>query len=132
MNFKSDNTSGVSPEILQAIVQANHGFSSSYGADDYSKKLKDKVSEIFACDLDVYLTSTGTVANGLSLSALVPNYGAIFCHEKGHINTDEAGGPELFTGSAKIVPVGGYAAKINLQEIEQHILTMIALRPHAS
>jgi len=132
MNFKSDNTSGVSPEILQAITEINTGFSASYGTDDVSKKLKARVAEIFECDVEIYMTSTGTASNNLALSALVSPYGSIFCHKKGHINTDECGGTELFTGSAKVIPIGGDGAKIDLHELEQYILAANAMRPHAS
>ena len=31
--FASDNASGVSPEVLEALVAANEGYSIAYGAD---------------------------------------------------------------------------------------------------
>jgi threonine aldolase len=34
MNFASDNTAGVAPEILQALVAGNDGFAMGYGNDD--------------------------------------------------------------------------------------------------
>ena len=38
MNFASDNTAPVSPEIMAALGQANDGFASSYGADALTMK----------------------------------------------------------------------------------------------
>ena len=69
MNFKSDNTVSVNPEIINAIVESNQGYESSYGADAYSLKLQKRLSDIFEKDVLVYLTNTGTAANSLALWA---------------------------------------------------------------
>ena len=34
MNFASDNTAGIAPDILQALVAGNDGFAMGYGNDD--------------------------------------------------------------------------------------------------
>lgn len=36
MNFKSDNTAGVSQQVLAAIQNANSDYASSYGEDELS------------------------------------------------------------------------------------------------
>lgn len=131
MNFKSDNAAGVSTEIMKAVMAANEGCAASYGADEYSKKLRDKVAEIFEHDVSIYLTSTGTAANGLALAALVPPYGTVYCHTHAHINTDECGAPELFTG-AKLTLIGGNHGKMDVQALENQILFDADIRPHAS
>ena len=46
---------------------------------------------------------TGTAANALALSQIVPSYGAIYCHDAAHIMVDEAGAPEFFAGGAKLI-----------------------------
>ena len=43
---------------------------------------------------------------------MAPAYGAIYCHELAHVNVDECGAPELFTGGAKLVVMSGAGAKI--------------------
>ncbi len=131
MNFKSDNAAGVCPEMMSALQAANTGFAASYGADEYSKQLQKKVAEIFEHEVTIYLTSTGTAANGLALSAIVPAYGTIYCHTHAHINTDECGAPELFTG-AKLTVIAGAHGKINGQELENQIAFDNDIRPHAS
>ncbi len=131
MNFKSDNYAGVCPEIMKAIEAANIGHAAAYGADDYSIRLKAKMAEIFEYDVTIFLTSTGTSANGLALSAITPSHGTIYCHSHAHINTDECGAPELFTG-AKLNAIGGDASKIDVRLLEQKIVLDKDLRPHAS
>jgi threonine aldolase len=132
MNFKSDNIVGVHPKIMAAILQANSGTEGSYGNDSYSLALKEKFCEIFETEVAIYLTSTGTAANSLALSALVPPYGGIYCHEHAHINTDEAGAPELFTGGAKLISVPGENGKLDVDYIRNHIEAANSLRPHIS
>src|SRR3954471_22747239 len=89
MNFKSDNTTSVHPKILAALSGAADDHSPSYGADAASAALRKRLSELFACDLEVFLTATGTAANSLALAALTPSYGAIYAQSHSHINCDE-------------------------------------------
>ncbi len=131
MNFKSDNAAGVCPEIMAALEAANNGFTASYGADEYSQKLQARMAEIFEHEVAIYLTSTGTAANSLALSAIAPSYGTIYCHAHAHINTDECGAPELFTG-AKLSALGGVGNKIDIGELEQKFTADKSMRPHAS
>lgn len=130
MDFKSDNTAPVSPEILQSIVEANSGTEYSYGMDDYSKKMQQRFSEIFEKDVLVFLTNTGTASNSLALSSLVQPFETILCHQTSHINNDECGAPEFFTDGAKLVTFGGENGKIDINMLELEILSALSLRPH--
>jgi threonine aldolase len=132
MNFKSDNIVGVHPQIMDAIVQANNGVEPSYGNDSYSKALTATFSEIFEKPVTVYLASSGTAANCLALSAISAPYGAIYCHGHAHINVDEGGAPELFTGGAKLIPVPGDHGKIDPKALKDMIETAQSMRPHTS
>ena len=40
MNFASDNTAGIAPPILEAIVRANAGVAAGYGADDLTEAVE--------------------------------------------------------------------------------------------
>lgn len=131
MHFKSDNTANVSQRILDAINQVNSGYSSSYGEDECSAQLQTKLEQIFEHSLDFYLTSTGTAANALALSALAPNYGAVYCHEEAHINTDESGAPEFFSGG-KLCTIQGKHGKINPDLLLEQIKYQCEIKPHAS
>lgn len=131
MKFKSDNIGPISAQIIQAIIDANKGTQYSYGADDYTLQLQKQMSEVFEKDVIVYLTSTGTAANSLALSSLVKPYEAIYCINESHINTDECGSPELYTGGAKLVLVDSdHNGKINPDSLNEKILQSLSLRPH--
>ncbi|MFO1117818.1 MAG: low specificity L-threonine aldolase [Beijerinckiaceae bacterium] len=112
LDFASDNSTGASPAILQAIVDANDGTAPAYGADDWSQGAERRLSEIFGKDVTVSLVATGTGANALAISALVEPWGAALCHEFAHVAVDECGAPEFFAGGAKLAPIPGRAGKI--------------------
>ncbi|MGV8997216.1 MAG: threonine aldolase family protein [Parvibaculaceae bacterium] len=113
MIFTSDNAFGTSPEILEALARVNVGGVYSYGSDDVTSGLTKKFSEIFERDVAVFPVATGTAANSLALATLTPPYGAIYCHEFAHVNVDECGAREMFSGGAKLVGIGGAGGKID-------------------
>jgi threonine aldolase len=117
VKFASDNVTGACPEVLDAILKANEGDSAPYGNDNWSKILQDKFSKIFEKEVIVFPTASGTAANALALSALTPVFGSIYCHKLSHINTDECGAPEFYTGGAKLVTLEGVNGKITPQEL---------------
>jgi threonine aldolase len=112
MNFASDNTAGVSPEILAALADANQGAVGSYGADPVTRRLEAKLAEIFEHEVAVFPVATGTAANALALAAVVPPWGAVLCHPLAHIACDEANAPEFYSGGAKLVAVPGDDGKL--------------------
>lgn len=113
MNFCSDNVTGVSPEIMAAIAAANDGATMPYGNDECTQNLQGKFSELFETPVTVFPVATGSAANALALSVISPPYGAIYCHAESHINVDECGAPEFYTGGAKLVTLTGNNAKID-------------------
>jgi threonine aldolase len=112
MNFASDNTAGIVPEILDALVRANAGFAPGYGNDDLTRAVEQRFCEVFEREVAVFLVPTGTAANALALAQLAPPWGAVFCHAASHIATDEAGAPEFFGGGLKLVEIAGEGGKI--------------------
>jgi threonine aldolase len=116
-DFASDNTAGICPEALAAGTAANTGRAPSYGYDEWTAKLCDRVREIFETDCDVYLVFNGTAANALALAQLCQPFHSIICHQNAHIQTDECGAPEFFTNGSKLLPVGGADGKIELGEV---------------
>lgn len=111
--FGSDNVAGVSPAILQALAACNDGPAPSYGADEVSARVEARLSALFEREVAVLLVSTGTAANALALSVLTPPWGAVLCHAESHVENDECGAPEFFTGGAKLVHVPGENALID-------------------
>ena len=114
--FKSDNTAAVSAEILQAISAANQGAALAYGADRWSEALDRVFGEFFETRVRVFAVSSGTAANSLALATLCPPWGTVLTHAEAHIERDECGAPEFFTGGAKLSLIGGAGAKISPQD----------------
>jgi threonine aldolase len=112
VNFTSDNVSGAAPEILEALTAASGGPMPSYGADPLTARVTEKISALFEREAVVFPVATGSAANALALATLAPPYGAIYCHEMAHVNTDECGAPEMFTGGAKLVGLPGASGKL--------------------
>lgn len=121
MDFRSDNTSGVLPEIMAALSAANRGTASSYGADSITEILTRRFSELFERDVAVFPVATGTAANVLALAALTPPWGVIYCHEAAHIAVDECAAPEFYTGGAQLARLPGSYGKIEPDVLAAHI-----------
>ena len=121
VKFASDNVAGACPEVLDAIIKANEGDSTPYGNDQISTELQDKFSEIFEKEVIVFPTASGTAANALALSTMTPSFGNIYCHRMSHINTDECGAPEFYTGGGKLVTLQGVKGKITAEELDEAI-----------
>jgi threonine aldolase len=126
--FKSDNTAAVSREILQAIADANTGAAVPYGTDPWSERMNAVFGEFFGTDVRVFAVSSGTAANSLALATLCPPWGTVLTHVEAHIERDECGAPEFFTGGAKLSTIGGAGAKFSaadfaarLQWFEPHV-----------
>ncbi|MGH7065026.1 MAG: threonine aldolase family protein [Stellaceae bacterium] len=112
IDYRSDNTGRAAPELLEALVRANHGTALGYGADDWTAALQQRFSELFETAVRVFPVATGTAANALALAALGPSWGLVYCSEAAHINTSEANAAGFFGGGLKLVPVAGEHGKI--------------------
>ena len=112
MRFTSDNTATVSPEILAAIAEANAAPTAPYDGDPWSSRLSEAFSRFFDADVTAFAVTTGTAANSLALACMTPPFGAVVCHREAHINVDECGAPEFYTGGAKLLLAEGFGAKI--------------------
>jgi threonine aldolase len=113
MDFRSDNVTGMAPEVLAALGAANHGSALGYGNDDVTGRVEKLFAALFETDVTVFPVATGTASNALALSVMAPSYGAVYCHELAHINVDECGAPELFTGGAKLIDLPGAHGKLD-------------------
>src|SRR5688572_2852571 len=115
--FKSDNTAAVSGEILEAIAAANDGVALAYGADRWSERLDAVFGDFFGTRVRVFAVSSGTAANALAVATFCPSWGTVLTHAEAHIERDECGAPEFFTGGAKLSLVGGEGAKIQPRDL---------------
>ena len=122
MWFTSDNAGPAAPEIMSAMMEANTIYSQSYGADPIMDRVRAKIRDIFeAPDAAVYLVSTGTAANSLALASMVQPWQTIYCHRHAHIQEDECGAPEFYSGGAKLTLLDGADAKIDLDSFKQAV-----------
>lgn len=121
MNFRSDNTAPAAPEIIAALSSVNEGAASAYGEDQWSKRLDEAFSALFERDVRVFTVASGTAANAISVASLTPPWGAVLCHREAHIECDECGAAEFYSGGAKLVLIDGEAAKINVAALQEAI-----------
>jgi threonine aldolase len=120
--FASDNTAGICPEAWAALQSANAGYAPSYGADAWTERACALLRALFEHDsAQVFFVFNGTAANALSLAALTHSYQAIICHEAAHVQTDECGAPEFFSGGSKLLPLRGAGAKLSAAAVLQLI-----------
>lgn len=96
--FASDNYSGVHPEVLQALAEANLGHQTAYGEDQYTARLSEVIKEHFGSQAEVFPVFNGTGANVVGLTSMMPRWGAVICSNLAHIHTDEGGAPERVSG----------------------------------
>ena len=116
--FASDNVAPICPEAWAALQEANLQYAPSYGEDRWTARVCDRIREIFETDCDVYFVFTGTAANALALAQLCNPFHSVICHQHSHIETDECGAPEFFTGGSKLLLVGGADGKIDAGQVE--------------
>ena len=96
--FGSDNHSGVSPEVIEAIAKANSEHALAYGDDEYTQRLEQLFKDSFGPQARVYLVFNGTGANVLNIDAMCRSHEAVVCAETAHINVDECGAPQRVVG----------------------------------
>ncbi|MFC1898045.1 threonine aldolase family protein [Candidatus Cloacimonadota bacterium] len=118
--FASDNNSGAHPAVLQALVDANAGHEIAYGDDYFTAKAIDVIKKHFGTEIEVFLVFNGTGANVLSLNNITESFHSIICAETSHINEDECGAPQKFTG-CKLLTVETENGKMTLERIKKHI-----------
>jgi threonine aldolase len=116
-SFASDNNAGVHPEVLAALAAANHGHVVGYGDDDYTRATARRFREGFGAGAEVFPVFNGTGANVLCLKALAQPHQAVICTEPAHINVDECGAPEAWTG-CKLIPLATPDGKLTPALVE--------------
>ena len=115
-SFASDNNAGVHPEVLKALAAVNHGHVVGYGDDAYTASAVRQFKKQFGDGIEVFFVFNGTAANCLSLKALTSSYHSVICPEGAHINVDECGAPEKFTG-CKLIALPANDGKLTLEAV---------------
>lgn len=116
-SFASDNNAGVHPEVIKALAAANEGHVIAYGDDPFTARAVKQFQKVLGKDVAVFFVFGGTGANVLGLQAVTKSYQAVICAETAHINVDECGAPEKFTG-CKLLSVATPDGKLRIEQIK--------------
>jgi threonine aldolase len=103
-SFASDNAAGVSPEVMDALAQANSGPALAYGDDPWTRRAAQAFTDLAGRPVETLLCWGGTGANVVGLATLLQPWQAVITPDSAHIVVDECGAPARFTGST-VVPV---------------------------
>jgi threonine aldolase len=115
-SFASDNYSGIHPEILEAIQQANFQHEISYGDDTYTEIAQNIFEKEFG-KLTVLYAFNGTGANVISLKCCTLPFQSVICSEFAHIHVDECGAPTQSIGCT-LLPVSTPDGKLTPELVE--------------
>ena len=114
--FASDNCSAAHPDVINYISDISANAEYSYGYDSTTREADRLFHNIFGRQAAVFYALTGTGANVMSLACILNGYQGVICPESAHINVDECGAPERFTGS-KIISVPTTDGKLRPEDI---------------
>jgi len=118
--FASDNNSGVHPAILEAMTSVNNGHTIAYGDDPYTEQAIEHFKKVFGGHVEVFFVFIGSAANVLGIKAATQPYHSVICPETAHINVDECGAPERFTG-CKVLSVPTPNGKLTIDLVKKHM-----------
>lgn len=112
-DFGSDNTAGMAPAALDALIAANSGAVRAYGADEITARAADQIRQRLDADAEVRFVFSGTAANAISLSMLAFPFEAVLAHHAAHVCTDETGAPGFFGQGMGLIGLPGFSGKID-------------------
>ncbi len=118
-SFASDNAAGVSPEVLEALAEANHGPALAYGDDDWTRRAEAALRDAFDAPVESLLCWGGTGANVVGLATVLQPWQAVISADCAHIVVDECGAPTRFTGST-IIPVAHDRGRLSPDVLDQY------------
>ncbi len=122
-HFASDNYSGICPEAWAAMAEANAGgHAPAYGDDRWTRRAADAFRNLFETDCEVFFVYNGTAANSLALAQLCRSYHSVICTATAHVEVDECGAPEFFSGGSKLLTAPSDDGKLTVEGIRAKAL----------
>jgi threonine aldolase len=118
--FASDNNAGVLTDILKELQLVNQGHTLGYGNDRYTEEACRLFRSHFGEETETFFVFTGTASNVLGISAVTKSWNSIITASTAHLESDECGAPEKFTG-CKVLTVDTPDGKISSELIERHV-----------
>ncbi len=119
--FGSDNHASVHPQLLGSIQQANFDHAPSYGTDVWTEESDREFKNIFGENSQSFYVFNGTAANVLALKSMIQSFESVLCSDVSHLNVDECGAPEFFTGG-KLIPIPSQEGKLQLSDLKQALI----------
>jgi threonine aldolase len=119
-SFASDNNAGAHPAVIAAIARASAGDAPAYGGDFWTAEATRRVESLFAEGSKAFFAFNGTGANVIALQAMTRSHHAILCADVAHVNVDECGAPEKFTG-AKLLPIPTPDGKLTPELLQPYL-----------
>jgi threonine aldolase len=118
--FASDNNAGVHPDVFKEMMAVNEGHSIGYGGDLYTETASGLFRDHLGKDCEIFFAFNGTGANVLGLSSVTRPWNSIITASTAHIEGDECGAPEKFTG-CKVLTVDTTDGKIKPDLLDKHM-----------
>lgn len=91
IDFRSDNVAPVAEAVVRGLAELDRQTSSPYGDDNETQGLPALMTKIFGQAAVGWPLPTGTSANAMTISALLPQGGTVVCHERAHAFCSEEG-----------------------------------------
>lgn len=118
--FASDNNAGIHPSVLLEMSNVNNGHTIGYGNDQYTDEAKQIFRDQLGEQAEVFFVFTGTAANVLGITAVTRSWNSIITAFTAHIEQDECGAPEKFSG-CKVLTVDTPDGKLNPSLLARHM-----------
>jgi threonine aldolase len=92
----------------------------AYGDDPLTAESEQRFSDLFGKSVPVLFTWGGTGANIVGLQTMLSPFDAVICPATAHINVDECGAPERFTG-CKLIDIPTLDGKLRPDQVLDHL-----------
>jgi len=119
IDFRSDNVAPAAPEVIQALSAVGSDKASPYGEDDTTRALPALLKAVFERPAVGWPLPTGTAANAMTISALLPAGGVVFCHERAHAYVSEQGATIHANPAIQFVGLPGDHGRIDRAPLER-------------
>lgn len=119
-SFASDNTAGVSPEVLAALAEANVGTAIAYGDDPWTARAAAALRDAFDAPVESFSCWGGTGANVVGLASILQPWDAVVCTSAAHVLVDEAGALGRYAG-VTLLPVETDDGKLTPAALEPYV-----------
>lgn len=119
--FGSDNHAAIHLTLLKSIQEANVDHAPSYGTDFWTEKADQEFKNLLGENARSFYVFNGTAANILCLKSLIQSYESVLVSDISHLNVDECGAPEFFTGG-KLIPLPSEHGKLRLKDLKDALI----------